>query len=141
MEGPHGPQTQVHEGTCAIKVSMSCSGPRSSLIKVSDNARTMFGIVARTNNSVLLMPAICVIPPGRCYTNLVSAYNFLKLILHSDHHHHVAPRFAPNSCSMSSTGTLCTYIRHQAEYLAEHPQTIHNPFSFSTFKVLKNNCN
>jgi hypothetical protein len=22
MEGPHGPQTQVHEGTCAIKVSM-----------------------------------------------------------------------------------------------------------------------
>ena len=25
MRGPHGPQTQVHEGTCAIKVSMSCS--------------------------------------------------------------------------------------------------------------------
>ena len=26
MRGPHGPQTQVHEGTCAIKVSMSCAG-------------------------------------------------------------------------------------------------------------------
>lgn len=25
MEGPHGPQTQVVEGACAIKVSMRCS--------------------------------------------------------------------------------------------------------------------
>ncbi len=25
MRGPHGPQTQVQEGACAIKVSMSCS--------------------------------------------------------------------------------------------------------------------
>lgn len=25
MEGPHGPQSQVDEGDCAIKVSMRCS--------------------------------------------------------------------------------------------------------------------
>ena len=32
MRGPHGPQTHVYEGACAIKVSMRCYHVASSLI-------------------------------------------------------------------------------------------------------------
>ena len=35
MSAPHGPQTQVDEGICAIKVSMKCSAVGPSFIKVS----------------------------------------------------------------------------------------------------------
>ena len=36
MEGPQGPQTQVLEGICAIKVSMRCSCVRAQLITIPE---------------------------------------------------------------------------------------------------------
>ena len=43
MEGPHGPQTQVREGACAIKVSMRSSEGRALAYISSDAcARTTF---------------------------------------------------------------------------------------------------
>ena len=42
MSAPRGPQTQLHEGTCAIKVSMKCLDGRSQFIKDWECARTMF---------------------------------------------------------------------------------------------------
>ena len=42
MSAPRGPQTQLHEGTCAIKVSMKRLDGRSQFIKDWECARTMF---------------------------------------------------------------------------------------------------
>ena len=41
MEDPHGPQTQVHEGTCAIKVSMNCTNAGPAYLRDPEGARTI----------------------------------------------------------------------------------------------------
>ena len=70
MEDPHGPQTQVHEGTRAIKVSMNCTNPGPAYLRDPEsarticldmmNARTMFDTCCGTNvkySPVIGMPA------------------------------------------------------------------------------------
>ena len=51
MEDPHGPQTQVHEGTCAIKVSMRCSCQSRPYIRHSGVRTDHVCLCSGTNTS------------------------------------------------------------------------------------------
>jgi hypothetical protein len=53
MESPHSPQTQVHEGACAIKVSMKSNGVSLRLIYPQICARTI--IVSREYGIICLL--------------------------------------------------------------------------------------
>jgi hypothetical protein len=55
MEGLHGPQTQILEGACAIKVSMSCAGVRCSFIKAV-SAHGPFGCICSPSRSYNVSP-------------------------------------------------------------------------------------